>query len=218
MKNPLTNLNWKRRIALLALALGVIALFAGSPYGGGRVSLDTKELALMVQNERDHVSVEQLAGWIIQGRSGYRLLDCRSEKEFNEYHIPTAESAPLSSLSDYPIQRNEKIILYSEGGIHASQAWFLLAAKGYKHVYLLTGGLDEWRDQILFPAIPENVTAEQQAQFTKMKEISRYFGGTPQTGAASEQTAVKKELPKLPASSGGAKATPSGGKKKKEGC
>lgn len=216
MKNPLTNLNWKQGIALSALALGIIALFSGSPYRGGRVSLDTKELALMVQNERDHVSVELLADWMIQGRTDYRLLDCRSEKEFNEYHIPTAESVPLAALNDYPVQRNEKIILYSEGGIHASQAWFLLAALGYKHVYLLTGGLDEWREKILFPAIPKNATAEQQAQFAKMKEVSRYLGGTPQTGAASET--VKKEPPKLPASSGSTKATPSGGKKKKEGC
>jgi hypothetical protein len=218
MKNPLTNLNWKQRIALLALVLGLIALFAGNPYRGGHVTLDIKELALMVQNERDHVSVEQLADWIIQGRSGYRLLDLRSEKEFDEYHVPSAESVPLSSLSDYPIQRNEKIILYSEGGIHASQAWFLLAAKGYKHVYLLTGGLDEWREKILFPAIPENATAEQQAQFTKLKEVSRFFGGTPQTGAASGQTAVKKEMPKMPMPSASAPPVPSGGKKKKEGC
>jgi rhodanese-related sulfurtransferase len=214
----LKSLNWKRRIALLALVLGLIALFAGSPYGGSRVSLDTKELALMVQNERDHVSVEQLADWIVQGRSGYRLLDLRSEKEFNEYHVPSAESVPLTALNDYPVQHNEKIILYSEGGIHASQAWFLLAAKGYKHVYLLTGGLDEWREKILFPAIPENATAEQQAQFAKLKEVSRFFGGTPQTGAASGQTAVKKEMPKMPMPSGSAPPVPSGGKKKKEGC
>jgi len=218
MKNPLTNLNWKRRIALLALALGVIALFAGNPYRGGCVSLDTKELALMVQNERDHVSVEQLADWIIQGRTDFRLLDCRSEKEFNDYHIPTAESVPLAALNDYPVQRNERIILYSEGGIHASQAWFLLAALGYKHVYLLTGGLDEWRDKILFPAIPANTSAEQQAQFAKMKEVSRYFGGTPQSGAASDQAAVKKETPKMPVPSGSAPSVPSGSKKKKEGC
>jgi rhodanese-related sulfurtransferase len=218
MKNPLTHLNWKQRIALLALALGVVALFAGNPYRGGRVSLDVKDLALLVQKERDHVSVEQLADWIIQGRADYRLLDLRSEKEFNDYHVPTAESVALSALNDFPLRRNEKIILYSEGGIHASQAWFLLAASGFRHVYLLTGGLDEWREKILFPAIPENPTVEQQAQFAKMKEVSRFFKGTPQTGTASEETTVKKELPKLPAPSTGAPAIPSAGKKKKEGC
>lgn len=79
-------------------------------------------------------------------------------------------------------------------------------------------GLDEWREKILFPAIPENASAEQQAQFAKIKEVSRFFGGTPQTGTVSEQTTMKKEMPKLPTSTGGSLIAPTGGKKKKEGC
>jgi rhodanese-related sulfurtransferase len=44
-------------------------------------------------------------------------------------HIPTAELVELRDLHDYPLYHNEKIVLYSDGGIHSAQAWFLLRAE-----------------------------------------------------------------------------------------
>jgi rhodanese-related sulfurtransferase len=213
-----SRLSLQQRLALLTLLLGIIAAVAGNPYRGNRVSLDTQELALLVQNEQDHVTPRALADWIIKGKSDYRLLDLRSPKEFEDYHIPSAENVTLSGLNDFPILRNEKIVLYSEGGIHAAQAWFLLAAKGYKHAYILLGGLDAWNDEILFPTLTENATPTQKADFEKVKAVSAYFGGNPQTGGAPEQVSAKKALPKLSAPTGSAAPATAGGKKKKEGC
>lgn len=103
----------------------------------------------------------------------------------------------------------------------AAQAWFVLKSSNYKGVYILSGGLNEWKNQILFPKLALNATAGQTAAFEKVKQISAYFGGTPQL-ATTEQTttataSVKPNepiLPKLstPAAGGAAK------KKKKEGC
>lgn len=57
------------------------------------------------------------------------------------------------------------------------------------------------------------------AAFEKMKEVSKFFGGTPQDGAAEQPTAVIA-MPKLMMPSGPAGSTPPGStpKKKKEGC
>lgn len=214
MKNLPFTLNQK--LAGIAILLGTLALIAGNPYSGSKVTLDTKELSLIIGKGADHILVEDLADWIIQHRSDYRLIDLRTEKEFAEYHIPTAENVPLTEIEQYPLYRNEKIILYSEGGIHSSQAWMLLRAKGYKNVYMLMGGLDEWKDKILFPKIPENPTQEQLAEFEKIKLVSRHFGGNPQTGETKEKTVSVKVLPKIelktPVHTGKAP------KKKKEGC
>ena len=43
----------------------------------------------------------------------------------------------------------------------------LLRAKGYKGVYILRGGLEAWKDSVLFPRIPENPTPAQVVEFAR---------------------------------------------------
>jgi rhodanese-related sulfurtransferase len=212
-------LSLNRRLALLVIVLGAVAVFAGNPYGGTSTRVSAKELAVIVGTEVDHVSPEELANWIIQGRVDFRLVDLRNEAAFAEYHIPQAELVPMEGLLDHGLQRNEKIVLYSDGGIHSAQAWFLLKAKGYNGVYILRGGLEEWKDAVLFPRLAPNATPQQAAQFERKAQIAKFFGGSAQTGAATEATAPKGAMPKLaaPAAPGPAPAA-SGAKKKKEGC
>jgi rhodanese-related sulfurtransferase len=215
VKPTLSTLGVNQRLALLALILGLVALFA-TPTRGSRVTIDPEELSLIVAKEADHVRVQDLADWIIAGRSDYRLIDLRDERSYAEYHIPTAENVPLASLLDRGLARNEKIVLYSDGGIHAAQAWFLLVAGGFKGVYTLFGGLDEWKDEILFPRLAENPTPQEAARDAKIREISLHFGGRPLTGAAAAAEA-SRPLPKvdLPAMPSGPKPA---ARKRKEGC
>jgi hypothetical protein len=210
---PAFGLN--QRLALLALVLGLVAIWA-APTRGSRVAIDPKVLSVIVAKELDHVRVQDLAGWIIAGRSDYRLIDLRDQRAFAEYHIPTAENVPLASLLEYPFARNEKIVLYSDGGIHSAQAWFLLVAAGFKGAYILFGGLDEWKDQILFPRLAEHPTLDQAARDARIREISLHFGGVPQVGSAAATTAPLA-LPKVDLSAGTAVPKPAT-KKKKEGC
>jgi len=206
-------------VALVLVGLGVLAAFAGSPYQGTRYTVDAKELARVVEGEVDHVNPETLADWIIQGKADFRLIDLRTEPEFSAYHIPGAENVTLTALPEYGLTRNEKIVVYSEGGIHSAQAWFLLKAKGYRGVYMLRGGLEEWKDQVLFPTLAANPTPAQIVEFAKMKEVSKFFGGSPQAGgAAGQEAAIAPAMPKLemPQSAQAPAGAPK--KKKKEGC
>ncbi|MDK9698929.1 MAG: rhodanese-like domain-containing protein [bacterium] len=218
MKMGWSKLSRNRRLALIAIGLGALAIVAGSPYRGAKVTIDTKELSLLVNNEVDHIDVLSLADWLIQGKADFRLIDLRTEKEYSEYHIPQSENIPIASLVTAAIPRSEKVILYSEGGIHSAQAWFFLRSNQYRRAYILRGGLEEWKDRVLFPKLPENANAEASQQFKKIIEVSKHFGGSPQTGAAAEQTTMQKELPKLPAVGVFPVVPTGGGKKKKEGC
>ncbi|MBI5474668.1 MAG: rhodanese-like domain-containing protein [Ignavibacteriae bacterium] len=212
------KLSLNQKLAVIVMVLGLLAVFAGNPYRGNTATLNVKELALLVDKETDHISVDDLADWIIKGRADYRLVDVRSEKEFAEYHIPTAENIPVASLFEGALMRNEKIILYSEGGIHAAQAWFLLKAQQYKSAYILRDGLDEWKNRILFPSIAENASADEKLAFEKRKSVSAFFGGSPRTGTADAKSTPQLAMPKLemPAASAAAGGAPK--KKKKEGC
>jgi hypothetical protein len=223
MAGWIARLTLNQRLALAAVALGAAALFA-TPYAGSRVTLDAKELALVVGTEADHVEAPELAAWIIEGRADYRLVDLRGEAEFARYHIPTALNVPMNVLTDAGLGRHERIVLYSEGGIHSAQAWMLLRAQGYQAVYMLKGGLDEWNDRVVFPVVADNPTPQERARDERLRSISTFFGGQPRSaaavagGAAAAPGVAAPAPPKVaapPTPAGGAKAAV---KKKKEGC
>jgi rhodanese-related sulfurtransferase len=211
------NLSLNRRLALVALALGLLAVFGPNPYRGAGASVNTKETAIQMATGGDQVGVTALADWIIQGRADFRVVDLRPATAYAEYHIPPAENIPVASLNTSSLQRNEKIVLYAEDGARAAQAWMLLKARGYQGVYILRGGLEAWKDSVLFPRIPDNATPAQTVEFAKMREVAKFFGGAPQAAAGDTTTTRVAALPKLAMPT--AKAAPGGAKKKKkEGC
>ena len=212
-----TRLSLNQKLAAGALVLGFLALFA-NPLRGNVVTIDLKELATIIDDEGDHVTAGELAGWIVEGRSDYRLVDLRSEREYALYHIPTAENVTLTTLPDANILANEKVVLYSEGGIHGSQAWMLMRAKGFKNVYALKGGLDQWKDEVLFPTLAENATPLERARFERSAALARFFGGSPRTGGTQTAALKPPEMPKIEAPTATPGAAPPKPRKKKEGC
>ena len=213
----LAALTLNQKLAVLVIALGALALFS-VPHRGPVVTLDTRELAQIVEKEVDHVTPSELAAWIVQGRSDYRLVDLRAAPDYAAYHIPTAENVTVASLPEFPFQRNEKIVLYSDGGIHAAQAWMLMQAQGYRAVYTVLGGLDGWKDDVLYPVLPAQASSPERARFERAVALARFFGGEPRAEGGTAASAPM-ELPKqvAPAPSGAVSpAAPR--KKKKEGC
>ena len=97
----------------------------------------------------------------------------------------------------------------------ASKAWFILKSKGYKGVYILDGGLDAWKEEVLFPKAPLNSSKEELSQFEKMKEVAKFFGGQAQTDSTIAETTPQIKLPSTGTTT---TSSPKGKKKKREGC
>ena len=216
----LSKLSLNQKLGALALALGALAVFADvAP--GHTVRVNARELLTEVARAEDHVTPAELAAWIIEGRTDYRLVDIRSEQAFAEYHIPTAENVPIATVLDGALGRTDKIVLYGDGGIHAAQAWMALKGMGYRRVYTLLEGLDAWKDEVLFPVAPPSPSPEEQARFERAVQVARFFGGQPRAAVApgaapmalpAPPAAPAVAIPSLPAGAG------SGPKKKREGC
>jgi rhodanese-related sulfurtransferase len=171
-----------------ALVLGLAAAFAGTPDRARNARLDVESLARAVEHEDDHVTAVELAEWIRERRPGLRVVDIRSSGEFEALHIPTAQRIPLSDLSKTPFRHDETIVLYSEGGAHAGQGWVFLRALGYTRVYFLRGGLREWLDDVMSPVLAPTTTDSARRAFTRVSELSRYFGGSPRVGTSTGST------------------------------
>lgn len=187
-----SRLTLNQRLALLAFVLGLIALGA-APTRQGRGSVDPRALALEVQRETDHVTARTVADHLLQGRIDYRLIDVRSPAAYAAYHLPTAENIPIAVLAGADLARNEKLVLYADDGVHAAQAWFLLKAQGYKGVYMLRGGLAEWRSQVLSPELSGGSTPEARREDERAAAVAAHFGGVPR--AAGGQASRPALLP-----------------------
>lgn len=70
------------------------------------------------------------------------LIDVRSEKEFNTWHIDGAINIPLSSLRSRldSLPRNRKILLYCRVGFRSYLAHRILVQSGFNQVKTLAGG------------------------------------------------------------------------------
>ena len=167
----------------LAVFLAAAAALVGEPSPSAGILLSG--LANDIETERDHVEAITLAEWIRDGRPHLRVIDVRPAAAFDAYHIPTAERRSLEDLTSMPAREGETIVLYSGGGAHAAQAWVLLRARGHRDVYFLSGGLDEWIDDVLNPAARGTARAE---------ELSRYFGGVPRADGSPPMVPADRRI------------------------
>ena len=169
----------ERALAIVAVVGGALAVVAGSPTRATRGSVDVTELARIVEHEEDHVTAVELATWIRDDKPRLHVLDIRADSEFADFHIPGATRVPLAEIARMPLDSAATYVLYSEGGTHAAQGWFLLRARGMKDVFFLRGGVAEWLDEVMNPQIPANLSREARVDADSVAALSRYFGGVP---------------------------------------
>ena len=187
----------EKALAIAAVIGGVLAVVAGSPTRTTRGSVDVTELARIVEHEEDHVTATELAKWIRDGNKGLRVIDIRSDSEFIEFHIPGARRVDLGEIARMPLDSTATYVLYSEGGTHAAQAWFLLRARGIDNVYFLRGGLYEWLEQIMNPRVASTTP---QIERDSIRALTMWFGGKMEVVDSAAATTTPSVLDgKLPA-------------------
>jgi len=128
----------RRTLATIAATAAVLALVARDP-GAASSAVTLDRLAKAVANEEDHVTRDELDQWIKQKKK-LRLIDVRSKEEFAKSHAANAESIPMERIASAPFDSAETIVLLSEGGAHAAQAWVILQMRGFRNVYFLRNG------------------------------------------------------------------------------
>jgi rhodanese-related sulfurtransferase len=177
-----------------AFGLAALAAFVGTPVPARPGAIDVNQLAGMISREEDHVTAIDLAGWIKDRKAGLRVIDVRPAEAFDDFHIPTAENVPLPSLSRAAFTATDTLVLYSDGGAHAAQAWVLLRSLGYSRVYFLRGGLGEWLDDVMNPVIPAHAAPDLTERFKRIVELSEYFGGHPTEGDRPPATPTSQRV------------------------
>ncbi len=78
------------------------------------------------------------------------ILDVRTPEEFNNGHIPGSELVPLQVLEGMStdLEKEKSYLIVCRSGNRSQQAAEILTGKGFKNVYNMTGGMNEWTYEI----------------------------------------------------------------------
>ena len=158
--------------------------------------INPEEFVLNTLKSDRYITTDQLAERIIDQDPTLLLIDTRSEEEYNAFTLPNAVNVPLEKLLDddyvsYIDQDNYDVVLFSNDNYFADQAWKIGNRKGFKSVYVLKGGLNEWFNTIINPKYPDESMPETAFKlYDFRKAAGMYFG----VGAPKSET--KKATPK----------------------
>ena len=208
----------RRTLAAAATALAVSAAIVGVPAAPARVaSADVGDGERADAFVARTVDALQLAAWIREGARELRVLDLRNRSAYETSHVPSAEPADFARLDTLASRENTTVVVYSDDDVRDAQASANLAARGHRHAYVLSGGMDAWMDDVMAPVLRGD-SADYVAA------LSRYFGGAPRTGGAHGQQSPPlrandaRERESTPSVEPAAAATDEFGETPRRGC
>jgi len=153
-------------LALFLIPMGLI--IAAVPQNTTRpYKLTAEELLAEANTRTQFVTPEVVADMIIKKDPSLRLIDVRSQDEFEKYSLPGAINIPYADLlsDEHTDILNQDVfmnVFYSNGTLTANEAWMLTRQLGYENNYVLEGGLNYWFDTILNPEKPSDSSSDEE--------------------------------------------------------
>lgn len=158
-----------------------IACLLGAACGGP--AADSGSLADVAQaaaRQSDRISVEKLAGWLIESRQDFELIDVRPAADFDKGSIGNARNIPIAALvaeeTLAALPADRMLVVYSNGSETAAKAEVLLRLAGFD-AHLLVGGFNAWQERILNPDIPAEELDGESLQVSEQRAYACYFVG-----------------------------------------
>jgi rhodanese-related sulfurtransferase len=154
--------------------------------------LSADELLNEVNTRTQFVSPDVVSDMIINKDPSLRLIDIRSQDEFEKFSLPGAINIPSHDLlsdqySDILNQDIKMNVFYSNSTVSANAAWMVTRQLGYANNYVLEGGLNYWFDAILNPPKPSSTSPDEEfAKYDFRKSAGQALGG----GGLTVQSAV----------------------------
>jgi rhodanese-related sulfurtransferase len=186
-------------LALFIIPMGLI--IAAVPQNKTKpYKLTAEELLSEVNSRTQYVTPDAVADMIINKDPSLRLIDVRSQEEFEKYSLTGAINIPLTDLlsEEYADILHQDILMnifYSNGTITANEAWMVTRQLGYSNNFVLEGGLNYWFEAILNPQKPASTSPDEEfAKYDFRKSASQALGG----GLTVQATPDNNAPPSLP--------------------
>lgn len=172
-------MNARQLLSVVLVMLGTIAAILPSKSDKYH-QFSKEELDLEASKEMYYVSVDELAHLIISGDPSIQLIDIREKADTmltRAINIPV-DSIMSPTYEGLLYQRVKKTVLYSDDTESVLPVWKQLKYAGYPNVYILRGGMQAWKKDMLDPEFP-GLSAPQVAidQYNQRMAARLYFTG-----------------------------------------
>ena len=190
-------------LALFIIPMGLI--IAAVPSNKTRqYKLTAEELLSEVNTRTQYVTPDAVADMLVKKDPTLRLIDVRSQDEFEKFSLPGAINIPATDLlsdkySDILNQDIKMNIFYSNGTLTANEAWMVTRQLGFRNNFVLEGGLNYWFDAILNPKKPASTSADEEfAKYDFRKSAGLALGGGASVQTTQEQPATSAKPVVMP--------------------
>jgi sulfur-carrier protein adenylyltransferase/sulfurtransferase len=191
-------------IFVLPLAIIIAAVPQNKTINSTRIAAN--DLLDDFNSKTQFIAPDAVADMIVKKDPALRLIDIRSQAEFEKFSLPGAINIPIADLlsDQYADILNQDVktnVFYSNGTLAANEAWMITRQLGYKNNYVLEGGLNYWFDAILNPQKPVSTSPDEEfAKYDFRKGASQAMGGggAVTAGPAQSSSAPKPAIAPLP--------------------
>ncbi len=177
----LSKLNARIVISALLILFGLI--IAAVPENTTKpYKLTSGQLLEEIKGGTQFIHPDQVAEMLINKDPYLRLIDVRSQDEYDKFHLPGAINIPLDNIlsdqwTDILDQDGTMNVFYSNGTTHSNEAWMLVRQLGYANNFVLEGGLNYWVETIMNPSSPASTDpADEFAKYDFRKGAGRALG------------------------------------------
>jgi phage shock protein E len=93
------------------------------------------------------LGIKQLSPRELDQKKGIMVLDVRTNKEYEQGHIPGSVHVQLSEIGDKvkKLKKDKELLVYCQNGNRSIWAIKRLMGMGYKNLYNLKGGYNAWK-------------------------------------------------------------------------
>jgi sulfur-carrier protein adenylyltransferase/sulfurtransferase len=185
-------------LAIFIIPMGLI--IAAVPQNKTKPYKLTADQLLQEANSRSqYVTPDVVADMIVKKDPTLRLIDVRSQEDFEKFSLPGALNIPVADLlsdkyADILNQDVKMNIFYSNGTITANEAWMITRQLGFSNNYVLEGGLNYWFENILNAQKPSSASPDEEFaryDFRKSAGMALGGGGVVSSASAQSSTAAK---------------------------
>lgn len=184
-----------RLLALFIIPMGLI--IAAVPQNKTKpYKLTAEQLLGEVNTRTQYVTPDAVADMIIKKDPTLRLIDVRSQDEFEKFSLRGAINIPVTDLlsekyAEILNQDGKMNVFYSNGTLNANEAWMVTRQLGYNNNFVLEGGLNYWFDAILNPKKPASTSPNEEfAKYDFRKSAGAALGGGSAAQPVQEQNAA----------------------------
>ncbi len=162
--------------AALLLLSALLVMAIGQPTPEDRWQWIAGEKQVLLDEGKVRVSPSELLHTMHDSSIKTVLFDVRDELDFNLFQIVDSESLDFQELVDRVDEvmaspPNTVLVLVSNDGCRAEEAWKLLVGQGVVNVYVLDGGINAWLDRFAIDAESAEIAHEDRIPHRRAGEI-----------------------------------------------